>query len=175
MVNKLAKKNLVLYKKYNGASLTPTGKSEALKVIRRHRLWEVFLVEKLNFNWDEVHEIAEQMEHINSPLLIKRIDKFLNYPKYDPHGDPIPTADGEIPKPSHSLLSETSSNSVRVTGVKNSSDTFLKHLNKLKISLGSEILIIDKIDFDNSFEIEVNSEKIIISKEVSQNIYVEIK
>ena len=173
MVNKLAKQNLVIYKKYKGVTLTPNGKREALKIIRRHRLWEVFLVEKLNFNWDEVHEIAEQLEHVKSTLLVSRIDEFLNFPKLDPHGDPIPSADGEINTQRHDLLFDSYQlKNVIVTGVKNSSDIFLKHLNKLNISLGTRIEIIEKNEFDNSLEIKIENSNIIVSKEISQNLYV---
>lgn len=173
MINKLAKQNLVIYKKYKGVTLTPNGKKEALKIIRRHRLWEVFLVEKLNFNWDEVHEIAEQLEHVKSTLLVSRIDEFLNFPKLDPHGDPIPSADGEINTQRHDLLFDAHHlKNVIVTGVKNSSDIFLKHLNKLNISLGTRIEIIEKNEFDNSLEIKIENLKIIVSKEISQNLYV---
>jgi DtxR family transcriptional regulator, Mn-dependent transcriptional regulator len=90
MLKKLAKKELIEYKKYQGVNISEKGKRVALQIIRKHRLWEVFLVEKLSFNWDEVHEIAEQLEHIDSPTLVKRLDEFLGYPKFDPHGDPIP-------------------------------------------------------------------------------------
>lgn len=173
MINKLAKQSLVIYKKYNGATLTPSGKKEALKIIRRHRLWEVFLVEKLNFNWDEVHEIAEQLEHVKSTLLVARIDAFLNFPKLDPHGDPIPSADGEINTQRHDLLFDSKKlKQVIVTGVKDSSDIFLKHLNKLNISLGTRIDIIEENEFDNSLEIKINNSTMIVSKEISQNIYV---
>lgn len=173
MINKLADKKLITYKKYNGVTLTKSGKTEALNIIRRHRLWEVFLVEKLHFNWDEVHEIAEQLEHVKSPLLISRIDHFLGHPKFDPHGDPIPDAEGEIEMLKHHLLFETKSKTKTiVTGVKNSSDAFLKHLNKLEISLGTELEILEIIPFDNSFEISINNKQVIISKEIAQNIYV---
>ena len=176
MINRLAEKDLLIYKKYNGVLLTKTGKTEALKIIRRHRLWEVFLVEKLNFNWDEVHEIAEQLEHVKSALLISRIDQFLGNPKFDPHGDPIPDAEGEILTQKHQLLFDTIPNTkTMVTGVKNSSDLFLKHLNKLNISLGTELEISEVIPFDNSFEITINNKQVIISKEIAQNIYVTIK
>ena len=97
MLKKLAEKDLVHYKKYQGVFLTPKGKLAAKMIVRKHRLWEVFLVEKLDFSWDEVHEVAEQLEHIQSKKLIDKLDQFLEYPSIDPHGDPIPNAKGEWP------------------------------------------------------------------------------
>ncbi|MGB5928452.1 MAG: metal-dependent transcriptional regulator, partial [Cyclobacteriaceae bacterium] len=106
MLRKLSGKELVSYRKYQGVSLTPSGRKVALQVIRKHRLWEVFLVDKLNFNWDEVHDVAEQLEHIQSPLLIHQLDEFLGHPAYDPHGDPIPDENGGFPEKEQSPLSE---------------------------------------------------------------------
>src|SRR5688500_18567354 len=118
MLKKLSEKKLINYKKYQGVTLTSSGKKIALNIIRKHRLWEVFLVEKLNFKWDEVHDIAEQLEHINSDTLIERIDKFLNYPKFDPHGDPIPDINGKFQSNKSVLVSELKLNSVGImTGV----------------------------------------------------------
>ena len=174
MVKKLCAKELVIYEKYKGTSLSTLGSEIALSIIRKHRLWETFLVEKLNFKWDEVHELAEQLEHIKSQELVKRLDKFLGNPKFDPHGDPIPDENGIIDfKQSAILNSLSNEESGIVMGVNDSTDLFLKYLNKLGISLGTKIKIVGKIPFDNSLEIVINDleTSIIISAEVANNIY----
>lgn len=173
MIKKLADKNLVNYIKYQGVSLTKEGRLAAASVVRKHRLWEVLLVEKLNFSWDEVHEVAEQLEHIKSEKLINELDAFLNYPEEDPHGDPIPDKDGNIKKIEKILLSQVDvHNSCICVGVKNSSADFLKYLDKHHIALGTSIQIISKEKFDESMTIEVNKALINISKIVSNNIYI---
>ena len=174
MLKKLSNKNIIHYVKYRGVTLTPEGKIKALQIIRKHRLWEVFLVNKLNFSWDEVHEIAEQMEHIQSPLLIKRLDEYLGYPKQDPHGDPIPTENGEIKHFQQRLASELEINeSGVVVGVRDSKPSFLQHLNKLGIFLGAHIKVIDKVEYDKSLEVSIDKNKnVLISAEVSKNILV---
>jgi DtxR family Mn-dependent transcriptional regulator len=173
MLRKLSGKNLVHYVKYRGVSLTAGGERVALQVIRKHRLWEVFLVEKLKFNWDEVHDVAEELEHINSALLTQRLDEYLGHPKFDPHGDPIPSENGEIKLKKQRLLSEMDINDAGVVvGVNDSQPLFLQYLDKMGISLGSNIRIIDKILFDNSFEISLDDKKnLLISSEVSRNIF----
>ncbi len=173
MLKKLSSKDLINYEKYKGVYLTKEGLKDALKIIRKHRLWEVFLVDKLNFAWDEVHDIAEQLEHIQSTTLTNKLDKFLGYPKNDPHGDPIPTAEGEISK--HYQLTVTDlepDNKAVVVGVKDSSASFLQYLNKIGISLGSELFVLEQIAYDQSLEIQLENNKQIISKEVAKNIYV---
>ena len=174
MLKKLSQKELVNYKKYQGVTLTKSGRSFALKVIRKHRLWEVFLVDKLKFNWDEVHDIAEQLEHIQSNLLIERLDEFLGKPSYDPHGDPIPGADGKIKVKKQILLSDASEGfKGEVTSLRETSSSFLKYLDKIGIHIGSPIKLISKVEFDSSAEISINNAKAInISNEVSKNIYV---
>ncbi|MGE5944126.1 MAG: metal-dependent transcriptional regulator [Flavobacteriales bacterium] len=173
MIKKLADKNLANYTKYQGVSLTKEGRLAAASVVRKHRLWEVLLVEKLNFSWDEVHEVAEQLEHIKSEKLINELDAFLNYPEEDPHGDPIPDKDGNIKKVEKILLSQVDENqSCICVGVKDSSTDFLKYLDKHQISLGTSIKIISKEKFDESMTIDVNNALINISKIVSNNIYV---
>lgn len=176
MLKKLANKELINYIKYKGVTLSDSGYKEALKILRKHRLWEVFLVEKLDFNWDEVHEIAEQLEHIKSPLLTQRLDSYLGFPKFDPHGDPIPNEAGEITSQKKVLLSKLEiGDSGKVVGVQDSSSVFLKYLDKMNISLGMMISISDKLEFDNSLEIKIqNNRSIIISKEVAHNIYLAI-
>lgn len=173
MLKKLANKDLINYEKYRGVYLTKEGLKESLKIIRKHRLWEVFLVDKLNFAWDEVHEIAEQLEHIQSTVLTDKLDKYLGYPKNDPHGDPIPTAAGEISKHYQLTIKDLKPHDKAVVvGVKDSSASFLQYLNKIGISLGSELLIIEQIAYDQSLEIQIENNKQIISKEVAKNIYV---
>lgn len=173
MIKKLADKNLANYVKYQGVSLTKEGRLAAASVVRKHRLWEVLLVEKLNFSWDEVHEVAEQLEHIKSEKLINELDVFLNYPEEDPHGDPIPDKDGNIKKVEKILLSQVDENqSCICVGVKDSSTDFLKYLDKHHISLGTSIKIISKERFDESMTIDANNALINISKIVSNNIYV---
>lgn len=173
MLRKLSAKDIVNYKKYKGVSLTQQGERVALQIIRKHRLWETFLVAKLKFNWDEVHEVAEELEHISSTLLTNRLDEFLGYPKYDPHGDPIPTENGDIKPKQQQLLGEMNSGEEgKVVGVSDSQPLFLQYLDKLGIGLGSHIRITDKIPYDNSLEIELDGQKqLLISCEVSKNIY----
>lgn len=175
MIQKLDRKGVIEYTKYQGVTVTNEGQEAALKVIRKHRLWEVFLVEKLNFNWDEVHEVAEQLEHIKSPLLIERLDTFLGYPKVDPHGDPIPDAKGVInTKPNKPLIDLEAGAEGIVRAVKDSSPAFLQHLDKLGAYLGASVVILDKVDFDLSMQVRIDQKhEVFISKEVSQNILVQ--
>lgn len=150
MLKKLSEKKLVSYKKYQGSFLTEDGRKTALNIIRKHRLWEVFLVNKLNFNWDEVHDIAEQLEHIKSEKLINELDKFLDYPAKDPHGDPIPNPAGFIKYTTKLVLSDLAIGETgKFVGIKDSSSTFLKLLDKRKISLGSNIKVLHQEDFDH--------------------------
>lgn len=175
MVKKLAGKNLVLYKKYYGATLTEKGTEQALKVIRKHRLWESFLVERLDFSWDEVHDVAEQLEHIQSDKLVDAIDKLLDYPKVDPHGDPIPRKDGTFPKENKSVLSECKIGSKGViVGVKDSSPVFLKYLDKLEIGISSDFKIKDKEAFDDALDIEINGAPLQLSAKMAANLFVEV-
>jgi len=173
MVKRLSEKDLLKYKPYQGTRLTPKGKSHAVKVIRKHRLWETFLVENLDFTWDEVHEVAEQLEHIQSDKLIHQLDKFLGYPKTDPHGDPIPDEEGNIEKIEKKVLAELQQEDEGIcVGVDDSSSAFLKYLDKLDISLGNKIKVIEKEAFDNSMVIQVEENTISISSLASKNIYV---
>ncbi|MCP2045106.1 iron dependent repressor, metal binding and dimerization domain protein [Pontibacter sp. HSC-36F09] len=173
MLRKLSAKGIADYVKYRGVTLTESGERVALQIIRKHRLWEVFLVEKLKFNWDEVHDMAEELEHINSDLLIRRLDEFLGYPKFDPHGDPIPTEDGEMNTKQQRLLAELEVNSSgTVVGVNDSQPLFLQYLDKMGIFLGAKIKVIDKIPYDNSLEINLENKKnLVVSSEVARNIF----
>jgi len=174
MYRKLALKNLINHVKYQGVSLTETGKMTALQVVRKHRLWEVFLVEKLNFHWDEVHEVAEQLEHIKSTRLIQQLDKFLGSPQYDPHGDPIPDESGVMNIERKKLIIEAEiGDKGFVVGVQDTNPKFLKHLDRLEIGLKCSIKILDKIEYDGSVEIEVDKKRITsISQQVAQNIFI---
>tara|TARA_B100000809_G_scaffold97136_1_gene95649 strand:- start:878 stop:1534 length:657 start_codon:yes stop_codon:yes gene_type:complete len=173
MLKKLSEKKLVSYKKYQGSSLTADGRKTALNIIRKHRLWEVFLVNKLNFNWDEVHDIAEQLEHIKSEKLINELDKFLDYPAKDPHGDPVPNPAGFIKYTTKLVLSDLAIGETgKFVGIKDSSSTFLKLLDKRKISLGSNIKVLHQEDFDQSIYIGLDETNLTISVKSAKNIYV---
>ncbi|GAB2783715.1 DtxR family Mn-dependent transcriptional regulator [Hymenobacter luteus] len=174
MLRRLGEKGLLHYTRYRGVTLTAEGRRLALLTIRKHRLWEVFLVQQLGFSWDEVHEVAEQMEHIDSDLLIQRLDEFLGYPQLDPHGDPIPTAEGVLYRPQHRLLADLRpGDQGTVVAVKNTSGPFLQYLDKAGLKLGTHIEVLDKIQFDNSLEIRINKTKeYLISAEVSRNLFV---
>jgi DtxR family Mn-dependent transcriptional regulator len=173
MLKKLAEKDLVNYVKYRGVSLTERGKLAAKMIVRKHRLWEVFLVEKLDFSWDEVHEIAEQLEHIKSEKLINKLDDFLGNPTEDPHGDPIPNAEGQILKIDKQLLSELAENQKGIcVGVKDTSSEFLKYLDKQGIALGSIIEVVSKESFDLSVKIKVDDESLSISNKIASNLYI---
>jgi DtxR family Mn-dependent transcriptional regulator len=173
MLKKLSEKELVAYQKYQGVSLTEKGFYSAKMIVRKHRLWEVFLVDKLNFSWDEVHEIAEELEHIKSENLINKLDEFLDFPSFDPHGDPIPNADGEIKKINKLLLSETELNKeYQCVGVKDSSSEFLQYLDKQKIALGSKITVKEKESFDDTLLVQIDSRELTISNKIANNLYV---
>ncbi len=174
MIKKLAEKDLVSYIKYQGVSLTEKGMYLAKMIVRKHRLWEVFLVEKLHFSWDEVHEIAEELEHIKSEKLINKLDDFLGFPNFDPHGDPIPDANGQIKKVQKKLLSEVSlETEFQCVGVKDTSVDFLQFLDKKGIALGTFITVIEKETFDETLKIKVNNEVITISNKIATNLYVQ--
>jgi len=177
MLKKLALKKLINYQKYQGVTLTAKGERTALLIIRKHRLWEMFLVEKFNFKWDEVHDVAEQLEHIQSDKLIEELDKFLNYPKADPHGDPIPDAKGKIETQQSKTLSNfTKNDTCVITGVVDHSAVFLQYLDKSGLMPGKEIRIKEAIDFDKSMQIVLNKKQtLFISNDVAKNILVKIK
>ncbi|MDO6674226.1 metal-dependent transcriptional regulator [Tenacibaculum sp. 1_MG-2023] len=174
MVKKLSEKNVVSYKKYQGVTLTDFGKKIAANIVRKHRLWEVFLVDKLNFSWDEVHEVAEQLEHIKSPKLINELDAFLDYPKRDPHGDPIPDKEGNLQIIEKSLLSTFKKEEIGVcVGVDDSSSEFLRFLDKQGIALGKQIKIIEKEPFDGSLIIEMEGKILSVSNKIASNLYLQ--
>ncbi|MDB9793433.1 metal-dependent transcriptional regulator [Flavobacteriaceae bacterium] len=173
MLKKLNDKLLIVYKKYHGAELTEKGRKTALNIIRKHRLWEVFLVDKLNFKWDEVHDIAEQLEHIQSEKLTNELDKFLDFPTKDPHGDPIPNPAGFIKFTPKLKLSDLNIGETgKFVGVKNSSSTFLKYLDKRQISLGSNIKVLHQEEFDQSLHVGLDESNLTISIKTASNLYI---
>ncbi|HRI80531.1 MAG TPA: metal-dependent transcriptional regulator [Cyclobacteriaceae bacterium] len=171
MIKKLSAKGLILYERYYGVKITTKGKAQALQIIRKHRLWETFLVEKLGFNWDEVHEVAEQLEHIQSPALIDKLDKFLGFPSVDPHGDPIPNTRGKL-KPQHQVPLEQLGPGKKgtIACVKDSDPSLLKYLEKIGAKPGKKIQVVRIEDYDKSIEVIIQKKKVIVSKEVSKNI-----
>jgi DtxR family Mn-dependent transcriptional regulator len=177
MVRRLSEKSFIIYEKYKGCELTEIGIEVALKTIRKHRLWETFLVEKLNFGWEEVHEIAEQLEHIQSVKLTNRLDEFLDFPKFDPHGDPIPDQNGTIAQreETYKLIDLEIDVPATVTGVADNSASFLKYLDKHGIQLGVSVIVKDRFEFDHSTEILLNGNNLNLSAEASSKITVQVK
>ena len=175
MVKKLSEKELISYQKYQGCELTVLGVKMALQVIRKHRLWEVFLVSKLNFGWDEVHEIAEQLEHIQSTKLTDHLEEYLGFPKVDPHGDPIPDKNGHFSNDQKikQLSFSNVNDEVVITGVEDGSIEFFQFLKHCEIGLGTKVKIIAKYNFDQSVLILLNEKEIVLSELVSQKIYVQ--
>lgn len=175
MLKKLADKKLISYKPYKGCELSTEGEKIAIQIIRKHRLWETFLVSKIGFGWDEVHDVAEQLEHIHSVKLIDELDKFLGYPKFDPHGDPIPDKSGKITyRKSKILLSESAVNSrVEVLSVNEDSLSLLQFLDEIKLTLGSFLEVLDKYTYDESLKVRFEDGKELnLSKKVTENINV---
>jgi len=176
MFKKLGQQKLVVYEKSKGVKPTDKGKKVALQIIRKHRLWETFMVEKLKLSWDEVHEIAEQLEHVHSDLLIERLDQLLNYPKFDPHGDPIPDKNGKLPVLKSIFLSEAKAGSShRITGVGKNSDAFLKYLKKIGLYLGGMIKVKEVEEYDGSMKIQLmdTKQEVMLSKEATSNLLVD--
>lgn len=173
MIKKLEEKGLVTYKKYQGVNLTPSGKKVALELVRKHRLWETFLVKSLKFGWEEVHEIAHQLEHIQSDILVEKLDAFLGFPEADPHGEPIPGRDGKIHAPNQLKLSEAKpGKKYSLEGVVQPNDVFLRYLNKLGLHIGTEFLVSKIEEYDFSMEIFVQGNSCFLSKETTENLMV---
>ncbi len=174
MLKRLAEKELINYEKYKGVTLTPVGNKIATNLIRKHRLWEVFLVNKLNFSWEQVHDIAEDLEHIKSDSLIQRLDNYLGNPRFDPHGDPIPNAEGKFMIRNQTSLDQLSAKQKGVlVGVSQHQLEFLQYLNELEIKLGSEFEIISITSFDKSVKIRKDGMvDITLSHEVTKNLLV---
>jgi DtxR family Mn-dependent transcriptional regulator len=174
MVKKLTEKKLITYDKTKGAKLTHSGIKAAMEIVRKHRLWEVFLLEKLGYTWDEVHNIAEQLEHVGSGELADRLEKFLGFPDYDPHGDPIPKADGKIAEVFKTMLIEVEvGKQYKVVAVKDTSVEFLHYLQKLGIGIGTRIKVIEKIPFDGSLVVQIGKNlNTTISNKFAENVLV---
>lgn len=174
MLRKLSEKELIHYEKYKKVQVTKTGILLALQIIRKHRLWETFLHDKLNFSWDEVHEVAEQLEHIHSPKLIDRLDEYLGYPQYDPHGDPIPNSLGEVPTSSNLLLSESDLLvPAIVVAVKDTSSPFLQQMERLGLQIGTVLTVKERMPYDNSIQIQVGEgADIMLSEKTALNIII---
>lgn len=175
MIKKLEASGWVSYEPYRGVNLTETGRKAAINVIRKHRLWEVFLVEKLKFSWSEVHPVAEQLEHVHSNELIDSLDAFLEYPKWDPHGDPIPDKNGVIIERDHVPLSEVAKGKDAVMlGVSEDIKSLLVYLEFLNLKLGVKIKVVDILDFDGTMTIEVDGQKNQISHKAASKVLVSI-
>jgi len=175
MLRKLSDKTLINYTRYQGVSLTEAGEKVAINIIRKHRLWEYFLVEKLNFKWDEVHDMAEEMEHISSNELIDRLDEFMGFPKRDPHGDPIPDCNGQFKandlKPISVLA--VSAGGI-ISGVRDHSSVFLQYLEKQGLIIGKKIMIKEVISYDNTVVLQMDNKTLQISREVANNLLIAI-
>lgn len=172
MLKRLSDKQLVAYEKYRGVTLTESGSRLATVLIRKHRLWEVFLVDKLGFAWDEVHEFAEQLEHIQGENLTERLDEFLGHPRFDPHGDPIPDAQGRwLRRPQVRLSSLSPGQRGIVTGVDDHSSAFLQHLDELGIGLGVEIVLLERAAYDQSTKTRIGQREAVLSEKVGQNLF----
>jgi DtxR family transcriptional regulator, Mn-dependent transcriptional regulator len=173
MLKKLSDKEYLEYEKYRGVQLTPKGRALATDLIRRHRLWEVFLTEKLGFTWDKVHDMAEELEHINNEELTDRLDHFLGFPRFDPHGDPIPDAEGKWFRQHQVLLSSLQMGQKGViTGVDDHSTAFLQYLNHLGLGLGIAITVVHRMEYDNSMIIQKDDQQITVSEKVVQHLFV---
>jgi DtxR family Mn-dependent transcriptional regulator len=173
MIKKLKEKKLVNYERYGKITLTRDGKKRAIEVLRKHRLWETFLYEKLSFTWDEVHEVAEQLEHIQSAKLVDRIDELLGFPEFDPHGDAIPNAKGEIKTRIQKTLDEIEpGKSCKMVAVKDNSTPFLQYVVKVGLGISSKIKVVSKQDYDAILVIEVKGVKHTVSQKFAQNIFV---
>ncbi|CAA0157736.1 metal-dependent transcriptional regulator [Tenacibaculum maritimum] len=174
MIKKLSEKELVIYKKYQGVNLSEKGKVIAISIVRKHRLWESFLVDKLGFHWDKVHDIAEQLEHIKSEELVDKLDAYLEFPTIDPHGDPIPDKEGNITTRVKVKLATLKIGEKGVcVGVNDSSAQFLQFLDKQGIALGQKIQVLEKESFDDSLLIKINEEEFRISNKIANNLYIQ--
>ena len=173
MIKRLAQKELVNYAPYKGVTLTNTGIRKSTELIRKHRLWEYFLTEKLYFRWDEVHDIAEELEHINSVELINRLDNFLGYPKFDPHGDPIPNEEGKF-----TLRNQVPLNILEVgeicelVGIAEHGNAFLAYLDQISLKIGSRISVISRIEYDLSLKVMIENREQVLSSPIAKKLYV---
>jgi DtxR family Mn-dependent transcriptional regulator len=176
MIKRLSEKKLVNYVKYRGVTLTEAGRALATDLVRKHRLWEAFLVDKLQFKWNEVHDIAEELEHLESTELINRLDAYLGFPRFDPHGDPIPSSEGKFTLRNQVILAEVQTGiTATVVGVREHDDDFLTHLDEMGLSLTRNVEIIEKYSYDDSMLVEIEGKRRTISSKVARNIYVKRK
>lgn len=176
MIKKLTDKSLIEYDKRKGVKLTSKGQEAAILVVRKHRLWEVFLLDKLGYGWDQIHDIAEELEHISDDTLADRLEKFLGFPEYDPHGDPIPKSNGKLPKKHAVKLAEAAIGAnCRVAAVRDTSADFLRYLERLNINIGTELQLIEKISFDGSLVIRIGGQmETMVSAKFSENILIKM-
>lgn len=174
MLKKLKAKRIISYEPYHGVKLSAEGRKVALGIIRKHRLWEYFLVDKLHFGWDEVHEVAEELEHISSLKLIDKLDEFLGHPKFDPHGDPIPDSKGKITaQPQERLSTVPVNTSVEITAVGSQSTELLELLKHKGLQMGTRLEIKKLFEFDGSMELKIkNQQTITVSRELSSVLFV---
>lgn len=174
MLRKLSDKKLIHYEKYKKTQLSKTGIAVALQIVRKHRLWEVFLFEKLHFSWDEVHEVAEELEHIRSAKLIERLDEFLDFPRFDPHGDPIPNAAGEVKPASNTTLSQTEAGrKLKLVAVKDTSSAFLQHLERFGLHIGVQLVVEEFLPFDHSVMVSIDkAAPVMLSDKIAANLLV---
>lgn len=174
MLRKLSDRGLVKYTKYYGVTLTSKGKKTAISIVRKHRLWEVFLAEKLGLSWDKVHDIAEQLEHVESDELIDKLDTYLDFPSFDPHGDPIPDKFGNIIDHKNAITASqlSAGDHVTIVGVEESSSSFLQYLDSVKLRPGTSFEVMKVYEFDGSMLIRTNKDKLSISSTVSNNLKV---
>jgi DtxR family Mn-dependent transcriptional regulator len=175
MLGKLAEKELISYKKYYGVTLTEKGHKTALNILRRHRLWEVFLVDKLRFHWEDIPEIASELELLDHPILIRKLDEYLGYPKFDPYGDPIPDEFGDFQTKARVPLQDMPLEMTgKIAAVKDNSAAFLRYLDKMGIYIGARMAVLEKVEFDGSLELMIdNQRKVFVSREVAANILVQ--
>jgi DtxR family Mn-dependent transcriptional regulator len=173
MLKKLKEKKLISYEKYGKITMTPTGRQMALEIVRKHRLWETFLCEKLDFSWDEVHEVAEQLEHIQSPKLIEQLDRFLGNPQFDPHGDSIPNAKGELTSIAKKLLSEIPEGKwCKMVAIRDDSAQFLQYVAKVGLKMNLKLKVVSRENFDGSMDIMVEEKRATVSQKFAENIFV---
>jgi DtxR family transcriptional regulator, Mn-dependent transcriptional regulator len=174
MVRKLSEKGLMQLLPDKSLQLTENGRKKAVLIIRKHRLWEVFLVNKLHYKWSEVHQLAEQLEHVGDENLIDRLEEFLGFPAVDPHGDPIPDRQGRVRKNVSIILSDAEKNKAyRVVSFADTEDSFLDYLSKLEIEPGVKVKITDRLNYDGSLSLSINKKAVQISEKIAGNILVQ--
>lgn len=174
MLRKLSKEGYVDYKRYKGIRLTKSGEEYARSMVRRHRIWELFLHQIVGLPWDKVHNEAENLEHSSSDQLIDRIEEMLDYPEFDPHGDPIPDRNGKMPKLNLDtpLSSVEPGSKVKVNRVHDFDSSFLQYISKIGIELNKEITVVDLLEFDHSLLVKIDKKETSISSKVASNIFV---